>query len=242
MYAVETDRLTKRFKDRTAVDGLSLKIEEGEIFALLGLNGAGKSTTVKMLSCLTLPTSGDGFIMGKSVTKDESEVKKIINVAPQETAVAPKLTVRENLELTARIYGCDKRKAREKTDEMLKSFSLSERADDRAKKLSGGTQRKLSLAMALISEPRVLFLDEPTVGLDVRARREMWKSVLSLKGKMTVILTTHYLEEAEALADRAAVIDKGKLKACGTADEIKALAGADTFEDAFLILTGEGEA
>lgn len=242
MNAIETKDLTKRFKERTAVDSLSLTVEQGEIFALLGQNGAGKSTTIRMLSCLTAPTSGDAFVFGHSVVSDEQNVKKIINVSPQETAVAPKLSVRENLELTARLYGLDKKTAREKTEEMLRDFSLLDRASERAKKLSGGMQRKLSLAMALISEPKVLFLDEPTVGLDVRARRELWKLIESLKGSMTILLTTHYLEEAEALSDRMVIMNGGKATALGTADDIKEVAGTDDFEEAFLRLTEEGRA
>lgn len=242
MNAIETKNLTKRFKERTAVDSLSLTVEQGEIFALLGQNGAGKSTTIRMLSCLTAPTSGDALIFGHSVVSDEQNVKKIINVSPQETAVAPKLSVRENLELTARLYGLDKKTAKEKTEKMLRDFSLSDRASERAKKLSGGMQRKLSLAMALISEPKVLFLDEPTVGLDVRARRELWKLIESLKGSMTILLTTHYLEEAEALSDRMVIMNGGKATALGTADDIKEVAGTDDFEEAFLRLTEEGRA
>ncbi len=242
MIAIETKNLTKRFKERTAVDSLSLTVEQGEIFALLGQNGAGKSTTIRMLSCLTAPTSGDAFVFGHSVVSDEQNVKKMINVSPQETAVAPKLSVRENLELTARLYGMDKKTAREKTEEILHGFSLLDRASERAKKLSGGMQRKLSLAMALISEPKVLFLDEPTVGLDVRARRELWKLIESLKGSMTILLTTHYLEEAEALADRMVMMNGGKAAALGTAAQIKEAAGTDDFEEAFLRLTEEGRA
>lgn len=242
MNAIETKDLTKRFKARTAVDSLSLTVEQGEIFALLGQNGAGKSTTIRMLSCLTAPTSGDAFVFGHSIVSDEQNVKKMINVSPQETAVAPKLSVRENLELTARLYGMDKKTAREKTEEMLHDFSLLDRASERAKKLSGGMQRKLSLAMALISEPKVLFLDEPTVGLDVRARRELWKLIESLKGNMTILLTTHYLEEAEALADRMVIMNGGKAAALGTAAQIKEAAGSDDFEEAFLRLTEEGRA
>lgn len=240
MKAVALCALTKTFKNRTAVDNLSFSVEKGELLALLGQNGAGKSTTVRMLSCLTAPTSGDAFIMGQSIVKDEQKVKKLINVSPQETAVAPKLSVRENLELTARVYGFDKKEAREKANNLLQKFALAERENDNAKKLSGGMQRKLSIAMALISEPEVLFLDEPTVGLDVRARRELWEYIRELKGKVTIILTTHYLEEAEALADRVVIMNNGVQTAYGTVDEIKKKADTDNFEDAFLKLTGEG--
>lgn len=239
MNAVEIRSLCKKFKGRTAVDNVSYCVGEGEIFALLGRNGAGKTTTIKMLSCLTAPTSGDALIMGHSITSDEQNVKKVINVSPQETAVAPKLTVRENTELAARVYGFNKQEAKEKADKLLREFSLLEREKENAKKLSGGMQRKLSIAMALVSEPKVLFLDEPTVGLDVRARRELWKHIKSLKGKMTIILTTHYLEEAEALADRVGIMDNGSMKALGTVEEIKRLAGKDNLEDAYLEITGE---
>ena len=240
MNTVEVRNLTKVFGKRTAVDGISFNIEKGQIFALLGQNGAGKTTTVRMLSCLAAPTSGDAFIMGHSIVSDEMNVKKIINVSPQETAVAPKLTVLENLELTARIYGCDKKTAREKAEEMLEKFSLADRKNDTAKKLSGGMLRKLSVAMALISQPQVIFLDEPTVGLDVRARRELWEMVKSLKENMTVILTTHYLEEAEALADRVCILNNGSVAALGTVGEIIESTGKASFEDAFLVLTEEG--
>lgn len=240
MNAVEIKGLTKKFKDRTAVDNLHLTVEEGTIFALLGLNGAGKSTTIKMLTCLTAPTSGDALILGHSIVRDEQNVKKNINVVPQETAVAPKLSVRENLELTARLYGLDKKTAREKTDCLLKEFSLSDRAKDTAKKLSGGMQRRLSIAMALISEPKVLFLDEPTVGLDVKSKRELWALIKKLKGSMTMILTTHDMDEAEALSDIVMFMDKGKPVMYGTAEALKKLTDSATLEDAFLEATGEG--
>lgn len=241
MNAVELKALTKKFKNRTVVHEVSLTVAKGEIFALLGQNGAGKSTVIKMLSCLTAPTSGDALILGHSVVTDAKSVKKMISTAPQETAVAPKLSVRENMELTALLYGAEKQAARRKTDLLLQEFSLADREKEKPKKLSGGMQRKLSIAMALISEPDVLFLDEPTVGLDVRARRDLWRHIEALKGSMTVILTTHYLEEAEALADRAAILDSGVLTACGAIDTIIEQAGAHTFEEAFLKLTGEAE-
>lgn len=241
MVAIEMINLGKKFRDRIAVDKLNLSIYKGEMFALLGENGAGKSTTIKMLSCLTRPTSGDAILMGNSVLNNEKEIKKIINVSPQETAVATKISIRENLELVARIYGKSKEQAKLKTDELLNKFNLQERANDRVKTLSGGMKRKLSIAMAIISEPDILFLDEPTLGLDVRARKELWKSISRLKGEVTIILTTHYLEEAEALADRIAIMDKGKLKVVGTAKEIMEEAKTKTFEDAFLELSDGGE-
>lgn len=236
-HAIRTDKLTKVYGDRIAVDALDLTVEQGELFSLLGLNGAGKTTTIRMLSCLLPPTSGDAVLLGDSITGDPQAVKQKINVSPQETAVASKLTVRENLELIARIYGSDKAQAAQKATDMMALFSLSDRENERAKKLSGGLARRLSIAMALISEPDIVFLDEPTLGLDVRARRDLWKILQTLKGKKTVVLTTHYLEEAETLSDRIAVMQEGRLRALGTAGQLKQQAGADDFEEAFLTLT-----
>ena len=240
MEAIKTKDLVKKYKEKTAVKGLNLTVHEGELYALLGVNGAGKSTTIKMLSCLTQPTSGDAEVMGHSVTSESDKVKAIMNVSPQETAVAEKLSVRENLEFIARIYGCDKREAKEKTDKMIEDFSLQEVEKSRAATLSGGWQRRLSIAMALITEPQVLFLDEPTLGLDVLARRELWNFINGLKGKMTIILTTHYLEEAESLSDRIGIMAHGVLCAEGTAAELKEKAGTDDFEEAFIRIAGEG--
>lgn len=240
MEAIITKGLVKKYKDKTAVKGLDLTIHDGELYGLLGVNGAGKSTTIKMLSCLTRPTSGDAEVMGHSVVKEPEKVKTLINVSPQETAVAAKLSVRENLEFIARIYGADKRTAREKADRIIEDFSLEEITKSRAATLSGGWQRRLSIAMALITEPKVLFLDEPTLGLDVLARRELWSFIESLKGKMTIILTTHYLEEAESLCDRIGIMAHGVLCAEGTADELKKKANTDDFEEAFIRIAGEG--
>lgn len=240
MEAIKTKDLVKKYKEKTAVKGLNLTVHEGELYALLGVNGAGKSTTIKMLSCLTQPTSGDAEVMGHSVTSESDKVKAIMNVSPQETAVAEKLSVRENLEFIARIYGSDKREAKEMTDKMIEDFSLQEVEKSRAATLSGGWQRRLSIAMALITEPQVLFLDEPTLGLDVLARRELWSFIKGLKGKMTIILTTHYLEEAESLSDRIGIMAHGVLCAEGTAAELKEKAGTDDFEEAFIRLAGEG--
>jgi len=239
MIAIEAKSLTKKYKNITAVDGLNLTIEQGELFALLGVNGAGKSTAIKMLSCLTKPTEGDAVLLGDSIIDAPQAVKQKINVSPQETAVAPNLSVRENLELIYGIYGHDRVSAKKKTNEMIKSFGMTEISEQRAKTLSGGWQRRLSIAMALISEPQILFLDEPTLGLDVIARRELWKLITDLNGKITIILTTHYLEEAESLADRVGIMSKGKLKALGTPDELKKEAGTEKFEDAFLLLVGK---
>ena len=237
MIAIQTTNLTKKFNTRVAVDSLNLSIEKGELFALLGENGAGKTTTIKMLCCLTAPTGGDAVLLGDSIIQNPTAVKQKINVSPQETAVAPNLSVKENLELIAGIYGGDKQKSHLKADEMMRDFGLTERAGDKAKNLSGGMQRRLSIAMALISDPEILFLDEPTLGLDVRARRELWKKIKELKGKKTIVLTTHYLEEAEALADRIAIIHDGALQALGTAQYLRELTGTTTLEDAFLQLS-----
>jgi ABC-2 type transport system ATP-binding protein len=240
MNAIEIIGLTKKFKDKTAVKGLNLSIEEGELFALLGVNGAGKTTTIRMLSCLIAPTEGDAILLGDSIVKNPQAVKQKINVSPQETAVAPNLTVRENLAFIAGIHGSDKKTAKTKAQEMIEAFSLADVIKCRAKTLSGGMQRRLSIAMALISKPKILFLDEPTLGLDVIARRELWAAIENLKGKVTVILTTHYMEEAEALSDRIGVMAKGELKALGTAAELIALTHAKNFEDAFVSLATEG--
>lgn len=239
MEAIKTEGLTKKYKDKTAVNNLNLKVNHGELYALLGVNGAGKSTTIKMLSCLTLPTSGYAEVFGDNIVKESDKVKKIINVSPQETAVAPKLTVRENLEFIAKIYGFKNAKAREKTNEMITGFDMEEIAKQKAGTLSGGWQRRLSIAMALISEPKILFLDEPTLGLDVIARHELWRVIENLKGKVTIILTTHYLEEAEALSDRIGIMVKGSLKAEGTAEELKKSVGTEDFEEAFIRITEE---
>lgn len=234
MYAIKTEELTKKYGDKTAVSKLNLSVKKGELYALLGVNGAGKSTAIKMLSTLIPPSGGDAFLLGKSIINDAQSVKQIIGVSPQETAVAQNLTARENLELMARIYGCGKTEARQKADKISEQFDLGEIERSRAKTLSGGWQRRLSIAMALITEPQILFLDEPTLGLDVLARRELWRHIEKLKGRVTIILTTHYLEEAEALSDRIGIMSKGVLKAEGTADDLKKLANTEDFEAAFV--------
>ncbi len=235
MNAIRILGLTKEYAGRRVVDSLELTVPAGELFALLGVNGAGKSTTIKMLSCLTVPTQGDAELMGHSVRTDSHRAKEILAVSPQETAIAPNLTVRENLELMAGIYG----RPEGRVDEVTAQLGLDEWAKARAKTLSGGWQRRLSIAMALVSQPEVLFLDEPTLGLDVLARRELWSVIRGLKGRTAIILTTHYLEEAESLADRIGIMNRGRLRAVGTAEELKALAGRDSFEDAFVALAGE---
>ena len=242
MYAIRTANLTKKYKDIIAVDQLNLQVKKGELFSLLGVNGAGKTTTIKMLSCLTQPTSGDAFLNGKSICKNTAAVKSLIAVSPQETAVAPSLSVWENLELMCSVHGFTKDKQNMKIAELTERLGLKSVMKKKAGKLSGGWQRRLSIAMALISEPEILFLDEPTLGLDVLARSDLWDLIRSLKGKVTIILTTHYMGEAEALSDRIAIMKDGKLLICDTADKIKEAAGTDSFEQAFVrIVKGVAE-
>ncbi len=240
MQEIRTSELVKRYKDITAVDKLNLDIGQGELFSLLGVNGAGKTTTIKMLTCLTKPTAGDAFVGGKSITKEPKLVKQMIGVSPQETAVAPNLSVKENLELICGIHGFSKEKTKERIEKLSAQFSLDEVLKRKAGKLSGGWQRRVSIAMALISEPQILFLDEPTLGLDVIARHELWDVIRTLKGKITIILTTHYMEEAEALSDRIGIMRSGSLLAVGTVEELNRKAGTDDFETAFVSIVKEG--
>ena len=239
MLAIETNKLTKKFKEKTAVNGINLKINEGELFALLGTNGAGKTTTIKMLSTLILPTEGEIKILGLDIVKDRQKIKEILNVSPQETAIAPNLSVKENLEFMAGVYQIPKKE--EKIDELVKLFKLEEVLKQKAKTLSGGWQRKVSIAIALINDPKILFLDEPTLGLDVIARKELWNVIEKLKGKITIILTTHYMEEAESLSDRIGIMAKGNLVDVGTAEELIKRAGTKNFEDAFVKIATGGE-
>ena len=240
MQTIKTTELVKRYKNITAVDKLNLEIREGELFSLLGVNGAGKTTTIKMLSCLTRPTEGDAFVGGCSVTKESEQVKRLIGVSPQETAVAPGLSVKENLELICGIHRFAKEKTSEKISELSEQFSLEDVLNRKVRKLSGGWQRRVSIAMALISEPKILFLDEPTLGLDVIARHELWEAIRSLKDKITIILTTHYMEEAEALSDRIGIMKNGRLLAVGTVDELNEKAGTKDFEATFVSIVKEG--
>ena len=240
MDAIKIEGLTKKYKDVVAVDNLHLTVKQGEIFSLLGVNGAGKTTTIKMLSCITKPTSGDAFLLGKSISTEAREVKSVIAVSPQETAVAPGLTVQENLALMAGVYGCGGREREERIQQLLSLLGLEAVCKKRAGKLSGGWQRRLSIAMALISEPQILFLDEPTLGLDVIARSDLWDIIRCLKLKVTIILTTHYMEEAEALSDRIAIMKDGRLLVCDTAEKIKELAGTSNFEQAFIAIVKGG--
>ena len=239
MLAIETNKLTKKFKEKTAVNGIELKINEGELFALLGTNGAGKTTTIKMLSTLILPTEGEIKILGLDIVKDRQKIKEILNVSPQETAIAPNLSVKENLEFMAGVYQIPNKE--EKIDELVKLFKLEEVLKQKAKTLSGGWQRKVSIAIALINEPKILFLDEPTLGLDVIARKELWNVIEKLKGKITIILTTHYMEEAESLSDRIGIMAKGNLVDFGTAEELIKRADTKNFEDAFVKIATGGE-
>ncbi len=240
MYAIKAAGLTKKYKDLTAVDHLDFTVEKGELYALLGVNGAGKTTTIKMLTCLIKPDDGDGWINGNSIRSAPGSVKKMIAVSPQESAVAMNLTVRENLELICGIHGFDKLKTEEKIYTLCEKFDLHSVSGKKAGELSGGWQRRLSIAMALISEPQVLFMDEPTLGLDVLARSDLWEIIRQMKGKMTIVLTTHFMEEAEALSDRIGIMKDGKLLIAARAEEIKRKAGKERLEDAFVaVVKGE---
>ena len=239
MYAIETKGLSKRYKEITAVDGLNLNIAQGELFCLLGVNGAGKTTAIKLLTCLTKPSGGDALVGGYSILRQPEQVKGLIGVSPQETAVAPNLSVKENLQLMGGIYGFSKEKTQQKVAELSGQFSLAEVLHRKAGKLSGGWQRRVSIAMALVGEPQILFLDEPTLGLDVLARHDLWQTIQGLKGRVTVLLTTHYMEEAEALSDRIGILKNGRLLAAGTAQQLKNRAGTDHFEAAFVSLVKE---
>lgn len=239
MYAIQTRSLVKRYRDITAVDALNLEVRKGELFSLLGINGAGKTTTIKILTGLAAPTAGEALVGGYSISTEQRQIRQIIGVSPQKTAVAPNLTVRENLELICGIHGFSREKTAQKLRELTDLLSLSEVLSRRAGKLSGGWQRRLSIAMALISEPQILFLDEPTLGLDVLARHDLWQLIHALKGTVTIILTTHYMEEAEALSDRIGIMKDGRLLAVGTPSELKQRAGTDDFEGAFVAIVKE---
>lgn len=241
MQAIQTRAPTKRYQNLTAVDMLDLKIHQGELFSLLGVNGAGKTTVIKMLSCLTRPTEGEAFAGGYSVTKEPEKVKRVIGVSPQETAVAPNLSVEENLAFICGIHGFSREQTQAKIQELSAQFALASVLQRKAGTLSGGWQRRVSIAMALISEPEILFLDEPTLGLDVIARHDLWETIRSLKGNVTIVLTTHYMEEAEALSDRVGIMKSGRLLAIGTVEELNRQAGTDDFETAFVSIVKEAE-
>ena len=240
MQAIETTAITKRYGKRTALDRLDLQVHRGELFSLLGVNGAGKTTAIKLLTCLSKPTEGDARVGGHSITKEPDRVKAIIGVSPQETAVAPNLSVEENLALICGIHGFSKEKTARRIGELSAQFSLDSVLKRKAGKLSGGWQRRVSIAMALISQPQILFLDEPTLGLDVLARHELWDIIQALKGHVTIILTTHYMEEAQALSDRIGILKDGHLLAVGTAAELMDRAGTGDFETAFVSIVKEG--
>lgn len=239
MQTIKTTDLVKRYKNLTAVDKLNLEIYHGELFSLLGVNGAGKTTTIKILTCITKPSDGDAFVGGHSVVNEPEKVKQLIGVSPQETAIAPNLSVRENLELICGIRSFPKEKTKAKIKELSKQFALESVLNRKAGKLSGGYKRRVSIAMALISEPEILFLDEPTLGLDVIARHELWDEIRSLKGKTTIILTTHYMEEAEMLSDRIGIMKNGRLLAVGTTEELNNIAGTEDFETTFVKIVKE---
>ena len=242
MAAIQTTNLTKKYKDLTAVDALNLTIEEGELFSLLGVNGAGKTTTVKMLSTLVKPTSGEATVLGYTLGRDDAKIKELVDISMQETAVARKLTVKENIELFARLAGQSKQETEETTETVYRDFGLGNVANKKAAELSGGWQRKLSIALALVTKPKLLFLDEPTLGLDVLARRELWRVIEGLKGKMTIILTTHYMEEAEALSDRIGIMKDGKLFFVGSKEELYEKTGKNDVENAFIeVVSGGGK-
>lgn len=240
MIAIETKNLSKKYKNKYAVNKLNLKIKKGELFALLGVNGAGKTTIIKMLTCLSKPSEGEAFLNGKNIIKDILEIKNMINISPQETAIAPNLTVKENLEFIASIYEINNKE--EKTNKLIELFDLEEIKNQKSNILSGGWKRRLSIAMALVNNPQILFLDEPTLGLDVLARRELWNIIKSLKKEVTIILTTHYMEEAEFLYDRIGILSKGCLLEVGTSEELIKKTKTKNFEDAFVkIATGGKE-
>ena len=240
MTAIKTEKLRKEYKDVVAVNDLDLTVEEGELFSLLGVNGAGKTTTIKMLTTLTKPTSGEAYILGHSAKDEAKKIKEQIDVSMQQTAVARNLTVDENIEFYCEMRGKTKEEAKEIKKRLYSIFGLDKVAKKRAKQLSGGWQRKLSIALALVGDPKVLFLDEPTLGLDVIARRELWRAIEQLKSKMTIVLTTHYMEEAEALSDRIGIMKDGRLLFVGDKTALFAQTGAGSVEDAFIKIVEEG--
>ena len=242
MQAIEATAITKRYGKRTALDRLDLQVHRGELFSLLGVNGAGKTTAIKLLTCLSKPTEGDARVGGHSITREPDRVKALIGVSPQETAVAPNLSVEENLALICGIHGFSKEKTARRIGELSAQFSLDSVLKRKAGKLSGGWQRRVSIAMALISQPQILFLDEPTLGLDVLARHELWDIIQALKGQVTIILTTHYMEEAQALSDRIGILKDGHLLAVGTVAELMDRAGTGDFETAFVSIVKEVQA
>lgn len=236
--AIYTKNLVKRYGGKTAVDSISLSVPEGEMIALLGVNGAGKTTTIRMLTCLSKPTEGSASILGHDVVKEADMVKRLVGISTQDTAVADNLTVEENLRFMAGVY-LEKDQIDKNVEKAIKIFSLEEYRNTKSKHLSGGWKRKLSIAMAIIGEPKVLFLDEPTLGLDVLARRELWKIINTLKKSMTIVLTTHYMEEAESLADRIAIMINGRIVRLGTLAELEQETGKKGLEEVFVAVAEE---
>jgi len=237
--AIAIEGLTKDFGDIRAVDGLTLDIPEGEIFGLLGPNGSGKTTTISCLTGLIEPTGGASKIGGFDAWNERSEARKVLGLCPQETALYPYLTAEENIALFAELYSVPKAERSRRVDYILEKVGLSENADRRVAKFSGGMKRRVSIAMALVHDPKIVFLDEPTVGMDPQSRRAVWDFVVELKdGRKTVLLTTHYMEEAEELCDRVGVIDHGKLIELGSPADLKTKYHARDLEDVFIRLTG----
>lgn len=236
---IEVKNLTKMFSKLVAVNDVCLTIGDNDCFALLGLNGAGKSTLINLLSTQIYPTSGTAILNGFDLQTQREQIRKIVNISPQESAVAKNLTVKENLDLIATLYDIENKD--EKIEKIIEEFGLVEKKNVLCKKLSGGQMRRLSIALAIISDPKILFLDEPTLGLDVKARKILWEIIEKLKSKMTIVLTTHYLEEVEHLADKIGVISRGKIKVVGTLDQILSQTGKSSLEEAFVSLTEEEE-
>ncbi|QEM68374.1 ATP-binding cassette domain-containing protein [Geobacter sp. FeAm09] len=234
--AITTHSLTKRYGDLTALDSFDLEVAQGGIFGLLGPNGAGKTTLIRVLTTLMRQTSGEAFVEGLDTRTSGREIRRLIGVVSQENSLDRYLTARENLELHARLHGMEPRHYRKRIDELLELMGLAARQKDFPDTYSGGMQRRLVVTRALLHEPRVLFLDEPTTGLDPQSRRAVWDYVKSIAGSMTIFLTTHYLEEAEQLCDRIAIMDHGKLIALGSTQELKDRLAGGTF---YLIEFGE---
>ncbi len=236
---LEVHHLTKKFGEFTAVNGISFEIREGEIFSLLGPNGAGKTTTISMLSTLFAPTSGDALIAGHSVVKDLMAVRELIGVVPQELALYDELTARENLSFWGQMYGLGGSAFRSRIDEVLAQIGLAEKADQRVRTYSGGMKRRVNIGVGLLHKPKLLFMDEPTVGIDPQSRRAILDSVKSLNQQgMTVLYTTHYMEEAQELSDRIGIMDHGELIALGTQAELRSQVGEN---EALVLRIGESE-
>lgn len=224
---IEIIELVKQFDGRTAVDHLNLTIKQGEIFGLLGPNGAGKTTTIRMLTMLTMPTSGKIMVNGLDATAQSQDIRQLIGIVPQHINLDPDLTIGENLDLHGRLHHMDKKDRRSRIEKLLAYVELSDRKNDFVQTLSGGMKRRLMIARALLHRPRVLFLDEPTVGLDPQVRRRLWDFIRRLQSEdITVLVTTHYIEEAENLCSRVAIMEKGRLIALGSPDELRCRVGA----------------